>query len=149
MPLPTTSIIIADDHPYFRAGLRQALTAQQHLTVLAEAENGSELCRLTAELTPDVVITDIAMPRMNGLEAARAIRQNQPLTGIIALSMYEEGDIIREAHLAGANAYSLKNAEPQELKAAVEAAHKGMFYLPATTAKHMNCLFGRARPALC
>jgi DNA-binding NarL/FixJ family response regulator len=132
------AIIIADDHPYFRTGLRQALSGIDNLKCVAEASDGMELCNFVKQFSPDVVLTDISMPVMGGTEAIRHIKKYHPRTGIIAISMHEDVQIIKEVLLAGANAYLSKNADVTEITTAIFSAHLGKFYVSTSTSKYMT-----------
>lgn len=126
------TLILADDHYFFRFGLRAILHCDNHIHVLAEAANGKELCLAVEKYHPDVVITDLSMPEMSGLEAIRLIRQHYPVTGIVVLSMHEETALIKEAFQAGAHSYLLKTAGIDEIVKSVQCAKKGKpFYSPA------------------
>lgn len=142
MNLPTTSInvIIADDHFYFREGLKLALGGQKEIQIVAEASNGKELYALAQRHTPDVIVTDISMPELSGIEVTRLVRAHYPQTKIIALSMHEEASVIRETLLAGAHAYVLKHADISEVMTAIHTAHRGKFYVSTTTSHYLDCI---------
>lgn len=133
-----TTLVIADDHAYFRSGLQHALSNYKHLHVLSEASNGKELCYAVEKYRPDVVITDISMPGVSGIEAARLIKQHYPTTGIVALSMHEEANVIKEVFQAGAHAYLLKSADVFEVEQAVQSAKKGKVFFSTATISHIG-----------
>ena len=120
-----TSIVIADDHVLFRQGLISLLAAQPRWRVVGEAGDGEEALRLSGELKPDIVVLDIEMPGMNGIEAAGRIRVLSPDSKIIALSMYGDIHYQRRMFEAGASAYVLKNEAVDDLIRAVCAALAG------------------------
>ena len=103
-------IVLADDHEIFRDGFKVMIKKQPSVQLVGEAANGEELIRQTRELKPDVVITDIKMPVMDGVEATKQLTSEFPEIGIIALSMFDEENLIVEMLEAGAKGYLLKNA---------------------------------------
>jgi DNA-binding NarL/FixJ family response regulator len=124
-------ILLADDHNILRDGMRLLLERQPGFAVVGEAADGREIVELAREQQPDVVVMDIAMPNMNGIEATRRIVEKQPRTGIVILSMhYDESYVIRSLK-AGARAYLLKDALKTELIAAIRAVAEGRsFFSP-------------------
>ena len=123
------NIIIADDHEVVRQGLRTILEAQPGWQVVAEAVNGREAVEKAATLRPDVAILDIAMPEMNGLEAARQILKAVEGTEVLILTMHESEQVVREVLRSGARGYVLKSDAVRDLVAAVAAVrqHKSFF----------------------
>jgi two-component system, NarL family, response regulator NreC len=121
-------ILLADDHNIIRDGIRLLLERQSEFTVVGEAADGRATLQLADECAPDVVIMDIAMPNLNGIEAARRIVEKNPRIGVVILSMhYDESYVIR-ALKAGARGYLLKDAVKAELIAAVQAVAQGRSY---------------------
>ncbi len=118
-------ILLADDHTILREGIRALINAQPDLDVVGEAEDGRQAVRLAEQLNPDVVLMDIAMPLLNGLEATRQIRHAFPKVKILILTMHENEDYIRQALANGAMGYLLKDATSSELVAAIRAVHRG------------------------
>jgi DNA-binding NarL/FixJ family response regulator len=112
---PKIKVLIIDDHPLFRQGIRWSLEDATDMEVVGEAENGQEAIKLTEKLSPDVVLVDINLPGLNGLEVARVIKRRDPRTGIIVLSVYEDDDQLFQAIKVGAAAYSSKDVNPEEL----------------------------------
>lgn len=118
-------LLLADDHTILRAGLRSLLENEPDMRVVGEAEDGRAAVKLACELQPDIIIMDIAMPSLNGLEATRQVRQNCPSVKVLILTMYENEEYIRQALAFGAMGYLLKDATASELIHAVRAIHKG------------------------
>ncbi len=123
--MPKIRLLLADDHTILRAGLRALLEAEPDMCVIGEAEEGRSAVKLSCQLEPDVVLMDIAMPLLSGLEATRQIKQNCPQIKILILTMYENEEYIRQALAFGAMGYLLKDATAVELVNAVRAIHKG------------------------
>jgi DNA-binding NarL/FixJ family response regulator len=122
-------ILLADDHKITREGLRSLLEKQQDMDVVAEAENGRTAVRLAHELLPDVVIMDVTMPDLNGVEAARQIVGRVPDAKIIALSMHSDSLFVTEMLRSGASGYLLKDCAFDELALAIRAVASGKTYL--------------------
>lgn len=142
MPSHSTElgVVIADDHPHFRLGLSFALKTEKQIRLLGEATNGRELCLQVEKLKPNVVITDINMPIMNGIDAARHIRQHYPQTGVVILSMHEDMSVIKEAVQADIHAYLPKTADAAELIRAIKSASAGRFFFSANSSLQMSDL---------
>jgi DNA-binding NarL/FixJ family response regulator len=125
-------IVLADDHTVMRNGLRLLLERQPHLLVVGEAADGRQAVTLSEQTHPDVVIMDIAMPNLNGIEAARQIVSHSPRTAIAILSMHSDESYVIRALKAGARAYLLKDSAEADLLAAVRALTEGKsFFSPA------------------
>jgi DNA-binding NarL/FixJ family response regulator len=140
--MPQT-ILIADDHRLLREGLR-ALLERDGLQVVAEADNGRSAVRLAKELQPDLVITDIAMPDLNGVEATRQICAEAPRSKVLALSMHTESRFVLGILEAGASGYLLKDAAFEELSGAIKAVLKDQIYLsPAIAGAVVKQSLGR------
>ena len=122
-------ILLADDHRIMREGLRSLLEKQPGMEVIAEAENGRATARLSRELKPDVVVMDIAMPDLNGIEATRQIIAESPGVKVAALSMLADTKFVREMHGAGASGYLLKDAAFEELGNALRTVTNDQTYL--------------------
>jgi DNA-binding NarL/FixJ family response regulator len=119
------SILIADDHALIRSGITQLLQSFKDLVIVGEAEDGDEAVEMTETLKPDVVMIDITMPRMNGIEATKIIRERFPKTRVLVLTMHESDEYIFHILKSGAGGYMLKNSGKDELAAAVRAVAKG------------------------
>ena len=122
-------VIIADDHRLVRAGIRSLLEELADVEVIAEAGNGSELLELIEANHPDLVLTDIAMPDMNGLEATAVIAAKYPNIKVIILSMYASEEYVWQAFEAGAGGYLLKDAAPLELELSIRTVMNGSKYM--------------------
>jgi DNA-binding NarL/FixJ family response regulator len=135
-PLPSTiHVIVADDHPLVRAGIRSLLRTIPEVVVLAEVGNGAELLELLDTVHPEIVITDITMPGMNGLEALRHIRARHPEVHVIVLSMHDEAEVVKSAIRAGAAAYLRKDSSDSELASALHSVATTGSYISAGIAR--------------
>jgi two-component system response regulator NreC len=128
-------ILLADDHAVLRAGLRVLLSAQADLEVVGEAAEGAEALRLTHSLKPDVVVMDIGMPGVSGIDVTARIRRELTSTKVLILSMHDDQGYLRQALRAGASGYVLKKAADTELLAAIRAAARGEVFLDPNLAK--------------
>jgi DNA-binding NarL/FixJ family response regulator len=124
------TILLADDHPLVREGVRSSFKDSKHFLVVAEAGDGEAALRLARKVKPNIVMLDVTMPRMNGLETARRIRGELPKTAIIVLSVHADTAYIQEMMRLGARGYLLKDCGPMELRRAVEAVHRGQSHFP-------------------
>lgn len=138
------TIIIADDHELFRDGFKVLLNKIKSVQLVAEASNGEELIQLVQHHRPDIVITDIKMPVMDGITATRNLAKQFPQTGIIALSMFEEENLIVDMLEAGAKGYLLKNAQKTEILHAITEVYHGHNYYCAETNKKLINLIARS-----
>jgi two-component system response regulator NreC len=125
----TITIFLADDHTIIRQGLAKLLEGEPGFRVVGEAENGREAVKKVQELKPDVVIMDIAMPLLNGIEATRQIKKIYPKTKVIILSMYSHGRYISELLSLGASGYLIKDCSGTDIIKAINAALNGDTYL--------------------
>lgn len=127
-------VLLADDHTILREGIRSLLENESDMEVIAEAEDGHQAVKLTTRLKPDIVLMDIAMPRLNGLEATSQIKKSFPCAKILILTMHDNEEYIRKALAAGAMGYILKDAASRELIDAIRAVYQGEAVLsPAIT----------------
>lgn len=122
-------ILLADDHSVVRRGFRLILETQEDMQVVGEASNGREAVQLAEELQPDLVVMDVSMPELNGIEATRRIGEVSGRTRILALSMHKDAVYVREILRAGAKGYLLKDAADHDLLNAVRAVSRGEGYL--------------------
>lgn len=132
-------ILLADDHAVVRKGFQFILAAQPDFEVVGEAANGQEAVDLAKLLQPDVVVMDVSMPELNGIEATRRIGEVSPKARVLALSMHRDSVYVREILRAGARGYILKDAQEVELLGAVRSVSKGEGYLsPAVSDAVLN-----------
>jgi len=129
--MPDIRILLADDHRLFRFGLKQLLDQRAGLTVVGEARNGFEAAELAATLKPDVILMDVSMPELNGLEATRRILEANPSAKVVILSMHSDRRYVTEALKSGARGYLLKDSTPEELLKSVSRVMAGQYYLSA------------------
>src|SRR5438874_3301071 len=122
-------ILLADDHTILRAGLKMMLNAQPDMEVVGEAPDGRQAITETQRLQPDIILMDITMPEMNGLEATRHIKKLVPESKILFLTMHEHDEYVFQALRAGASGYMLKEAADTELISALHVIQTGQFYL--------------------
>lgn len=128
------SILLADDHTIVRDGIRALIDDEPDMQVIAEAEDGFSSVRLACDLNPDVVLMDIAMPRLNGMEATQQIKRNCPQVKVLILTMHENEEYIRRVLACGAMGYILKDAAAKDLLGAIRSVHNGEMVLsPAIT----------------
>ena len=118
-------VLVADDHTILRDGIRSLLDEDPKIVVVGEAENGQAAVKMACQLEPDVVLMDIAMPILNGLEATRQIKRDLPRVKVLILSMYDDDAYIQQALTYGAMGYILKDASASELLSAIYTVHKG------------------------
>jgi two-component system response regulator NreC len=128
-------VLIADDHNVMRAGIRALLDLHKGLDVVAEVADGREAVEKAAQLTPDVVLMDIGMPLMDGLEATRRIRKRCPRTRILVLTQHESEEHVLESLKAGATGFVCKRAASSELLSAIRSVHRGDPCIPPSAAR--------------
>lgn len=133
-------LLIVDDHPVFRFGLRALLESEGEFEVVAEASTGEQAVRLAKEHRPDVVLMDITMPEMNGIEATRRILETNPETGVLIVTMVDDASIFA-ALRAGARGYLLKGAEGEETLRAIRAVARGEMILSEPIAERVQQFF--------
>jgi len=125
----TIRILIADDHGVLRAGLRALLSAASDLEVVEEAESGDETLTLASTLELDVILLDISMPGLGGIEVTRRLKEISPQTCVLILTVHEDESLLQEAIQAGASGYIVKRAAESELIDAIRAVHRGDLYI--------------------
>jgi len=130
-------VLIADDHTIVRQGLRALLEVETDMTIVAEADNGRQALRLALKLQPDVVVIDVAMPQLNGLEATRQILKDVPGPRVLVLSSYSDDEYIRQATEAGAAGYLLKQTAAADLIRAIREARNGNAYFSPAISKQI------------
>src|SRR5512132_1930705 len=122
-------ILLADDHAVVRQGFKALLGAQPDMEIVGEAANGREAVELAEQGKPDIVVMDVAMPELNGIEATRRLLASLPHTRVIALSMHKDSVYVREVLRAGARGYLLKDSPPADLLSAIRSVASGQSYL--------------------
>ncbi len=142
---PDIRLLIADDHEIFRDGFKVMLTKYPDIILVGEAENGKELVELTQQLKPDVIVTDIKMPLMDGIEAAKKIIEINPDMGIIGLSMYDEDELIIDMLEAGAKGYLIKNAGKEQITEAIKTVYNHDPYYCKTTSHKLATMIAQSR----
>lgn len=140
-------ILIADDHPVYRYGLRALLSAEPDTNVIGEATSGEEVITLAARLQPDVVLMDLNMPGVNGIDATRSILATSPRAAILVITMFDDDDSVFAAMRAGARGYLLKGAEGEETIRAIRAVNAGEAIFSPSIARRLMQYFGAQRPA--
>jgi two-component system response regulator NreC len=120
-----TRILLADDHPMVRSGLIKLLEPYKEFVVVGEAGDGLEAVAMTKKLEPDVVIIDLSMPKLSGIEATKLIRKNNPSAKVLVLTMHENEEYVYQILKCGAGGYMLKNTGKEDLAAAIRAVAKG------------------------
>jgi Response regulator containing a CheY-like receiver domain and an HTH DNA-binding domain len=142
-------VLLADDHTLVRAGFRALLEKLEGIQVIGEVSDGRDALKISKEVEPEVVLMDIAMPGMNGLEATSRMRKECPRTKVLMLSMYTNEEYLKEALRAGAAGYLLKDADRAELELAIKTVCRGETYLTPAVARFTldgYCRQDNARP---
>ena len=141
-------VLLADDHTLFRKGIRTMLDEMPEVEVVGEAASGREALELANQLVPDVILMDIKMPHLSGIEATREILRENPHIGVILVTMFDDPESVFAGMRAGSRGYVLKEAEPEELRRAIEAAHRGEVMLcPIMARKVLRHFAVEASPA--
>ncbi|MGI5502525.1 response regulator [Lentzea sp. CA-135723] len=136
-----TRVVIADDHPVFRRGLKALLDGEDGLDVVGEAADGAEAVRVVLDREPDVVVMDLHMPVLGGVEAAKQILEVLPSVGVLVLTMHEDDELVFAAMKAGARGYLVKTTDDDEIVRAVQAIGAGEAIFSATIAQRMMGYF--------
>ena len=139
-------VLIADDHPLFRDGMHGLLDSVEDTEVVGEAATGEEAIEFTAELRPDVILMDIKMPGINGIEATREVVSTNPTVGVLVVTMLEDDDSVFAAMRAGARGYLLKGAEQAEVLRAIRAVANGEAIFGPGIARRVMGLFSAEKP---
>jgi DNA-binding NarL/FixJ family response regulator len=136
-------VLLADDHPMFCEGLIASLQSVEHLEVTGQASDGQQAVQMAEELQPDIILMDVNMPGMNGIEAAREIISQSPHIGILMLTMFDDDSSVFAAMRAGARGYLLKGANKQEIVRAIEVVSSGEVIFGSSIARKMMYYFDR------
>lgn len=148
IPVNAIRVLVADDHLFYREGLRALLGAEPQITIIGEAATGAEAVALATELRPDIILMDLKMPEVNGIEATRRILAANPGIGILALTMYDDDGSVFAALRAGARGYLLKDAALEDVVRAMHAVQHGeAIFSPAIAGRVLDYL-GRTQTAL-
>lgn len=137
----TTTVLLADDHPLVRQGLRAVLSATEDLEVVGEASDGATVVARAVELRPDVVVMDLQMPNVHGIDATRQILARLPSTAVLVLTMFEDDETVFAAVAAGAAGYLLKGADGADIVAAVRSVAAGQAVFGAALARRLRSWF--------
>lgn len=140
-------VLLADDHPTFRAGLVSLLNTDPSLSVVGEAGSGDQVITMAEELHPDLIIMDIQMPNLNGIEAIRRILTKEPEVRILVMTMFEDDHTIAAAMRAGARGYILKGALPEEINRSIKAVGAGEAIFSQAIASRFMDYFEKIRPS--
>jgi DNA-binding NarL/FixJ family response regulator len=135
---PMIKVLVVDDHPVFREGLKLLLNSAGDVQVIGEADNGREAIQLAQQLRPDVILLDIAMPILNGIEASRQIMRDLPTARVLILSTYREDEFVRAALNHGVAGYVAKQSATKEVLDAIRQVHAKNNYFSASIAKRLN-----------
>jgi DNA-binding NarL/FixJ family response regulator len=145
--LETLRILVAEDHPLFRKGMVSLLSSVAEFEVIGEAATGEEAVALAADLQPDVVLMDLQMPSVNGIEATRRILQESPNIRILVVTLFEDEDSVFMALRAGARGYVLKDADEEEMVMAIRAVGRGEAIFSPNVAERVLAYFAAPMPA--
>lgn len=129
-------IMIVDDHPLFRQGLRDVLETEQHIDVVGEAADGEQAISVADQLRPDVILMDINLPTMNGLQVTREIKSRRPRTNFVMITGYDDAEQVFHALRVGASAYCPKDITPEALIRVIVAVHNGHFVVDEKVMSH-------------
>ncbi len=143
--MPKTRLLLVDDHAVVRSGLRMLLNNENDLEIIGEASCGMEALQMAASLAPDIVIMDITLPDISGIETTRRLKQSHPQMGVVALTIHEDQQYFFEMLQAGASAYVPKRAAPDDLINAIRMVHHGEVYIyPSLTKLLVGDFLSRA-----
>jgi NarL family two-component system response regulator LiaR len=145
-PMEPITVVLADDHAVLREGMRNLLEQQRDMTVVGEAGNGHEAVAAVRALEPDIVLMDVVMPRLNGIEATKQIKRTNPTTAVLILSAYDDDRYVLGLLDAGAAGYLLKNATGQEVIQAIRSVHAGEAVLHPAVAARLLSRAARSSP---
>jgi two-component system nitrate/nitrite response regulator NarL len=139
-------LLLVDDHPIVREGIKSALSTKKNISIVGEAATGEEAMVKARKLLPDVILMDINMPGMSGLETSRRLRKSVPDSKILALTMHENREYVLEMTQIGARGYVFKDSSPSELLRAIEAVHAGEFFFSPRASQQLLKSFLKCEP---
>ena len=145
--METLCVLVAEDHPLFRKGMIALLSSVPEFEVVGEAATGEEAVSRAAQLQPDVVLMDLQMPELNGIEATRRILQESPSVRVLVVTLFEDDDSVFMALRAGARGYVLKDADEEEMVLSIRAVGKGEAIFSPAIAERVLAYFASPRPA--
>ena len=145
-PMEPITVVLADDHSVLREGMRSLLEQERDITVVGEAGNGHEAVAAVRALEPDIVLMDVVMPRLNGIEATKQIKRTNPTTAVLILSAYDDDRYVLGLLDAGAAGYLLKNATGQEVIQSIRSVHAGESVLHPAVAARLLSRAARSSP---
>jgi DNA-binding NarL/FixJ family response regulator len=143
----STRVLVADDHSLFRYGLKAMLANAEGFEVVGEAATGEEVVEKVAQTRPDIILMDIQMPGMNGIEATRRVLERNPSIGVVVVTMFEDDDSVFAAMRAGARGYVLKGADAEEVLKVVGAVAEGEAHFGPEIARRLMDFFSAPKPA--
>ena len=146
--METIRILVADDHPMFRSGLCTLVRSAADMELIGEAANGDEVVALAADLRPDVILMDVKMPGLSGIEATRQITATNPETRVLVITMFEDDHLVFTALRAGARGYVLKDGDESEILRAIRAVASGEAIFSATVAQRLIEFFASPWPTV-
>ena len=138
-----TTVVLVDDHPLVRQGMRAVIDTQPDLVVVGEASDGVGAVRVSVETKPDVVLMDLHMPGLNGIEATKRLRVTSPSTAVLVLTMYDDDNMVFGAIAAGALGYLLKGSDGADIVTAIRSAAQGQAVFGAALAQRLATWFGQ------
>lgn len=138
-----TTVVLVDDHPLVRQGMRAVIEVEADIEIVGEASDGAEAVRVCVETKPDVVLMDLQMPELNGIEATKQVRTRSPSTAVLVLTMYDDDLMVFDAVAAGAAGYLLKGSDGTDVVAAVRSAAQGQAIFGTALAQRMRTWFAR------
>jgi len=141
-------VLVVDDHPLYRSGLHTLFSTVPDIEMIGEAGTGEDAVNLAGQLQPDVVVMDLQMPGMNGIESTRRIVQGSPRTGVLVVTMLEDDHSVFAAMRAGARGYVLKDTDGEEMLRAIRAVGSGEAIFSPAIARRLLAFFGESRPAV-
>jgi len=130
-------LLLVDDHPVVREGIKASLKTKKHIRIVGEASDGEEAITLARKLGPDVILMDISMPRMSGIEAAKRLRKSAPESKVLVLTMHDNKEYVLRMTQLGAKGYVFKDASPSELLRAIEAVNAGEVVFAPQASRHI------------